>query len=93
MLGDVGRAQGAGQAFAGEPYLFRGFLDLLAVAGHHGVDRGADFFRNPLGRARGDVGRRLVEDGKRAFGWCARRRDVFHAATIGAWRGGATHAA
>src|SRR5438105_11275822 len=28
VLGDVGSAQGAGQAFAGEPNLLRGFLDL-----------------------------------------------------------------
>jgi hypothetical protein len=39
---DVPRAQGAGQAFAGEPYLGGGIANPLAFAGHHRVDRGAD---------------------------------------------------
>ena len=51
MLGDVGSAQGAGQAFAGEPDLLSRFLDLLAIAAHHEVDRGADLFRDALRRA------------------------------------------
>jgi hypothetical protein len=78
------------EAFAGEPDLLRSFLDRFAFPGDHGVDRGADLFRDALGRT-GVGGRRLVEYGKGAFGRCARWRDVFHGRTIGASRLLATH--
>jgi hypothetical protein len=48
MLGDLGRAQGSGQGFAGEIYLCGRFADLSAVAGDHGINRGADLFGYPL---------------------------------------------
>jgi hypothetical protein len=55
------------EAFARKAYLLRCIADLLAFAGHHGVDRGADLFRNALWRT--DIRRRrLVEGGERAFG-------------------------
>jgi hypothetical protein len=67
MLGDVGRAQGSGQALAGEPDLGGRIADLLAVAGHHSVDRGADLFGDALRRAY-IRRRRLVEGGERPLG-------------------------
>jgi hypothetical protein len=91
MLGNMRGAQGPAEAFADEPDLFRSLLDRFAFACDHGVDGGADPFRDALRRADIGGGRRLVEDGKRAFGRGARWRDVFHGRTMGAWRGGATH--
>jgi len=77
VLGDVGRRQGAGQAFAGEPDFLRGVFDLFAVTRHHGVDRGADLFSNAARRQRFGR-RRVVESGESAFGRCAWWRDLFH---------------
>ena len=68
MLGDVGRAEGPAEAFAGEPDLCGGFLDLLAVAGHHEVDGAADLFRDALRR-----------DGRPAAGCRARQARVWPA--------------
>jgi hypothetical protein len=55
-LGDVGLAQGPGQAFAREPYLLCRVGDLLAFPGHHLVDRGDDFFETRLGETVGSTG-------------------------------------
>jgi hypothetical protein len=72
----VRRAQGPGQAFAGQADLGGGVANLPAIAGHHEVNRGADLFRDALRWA--NIGRRrLVQGGKSAFGghW---GRDLFH---------------
>jgi hypothetical protein len=78
MLGDVGRAQCARQAFAGEPDFFRGVAYPLAIAAHHGIDRGANLFRDAPGR-KGFGRRRFVEHGECALGRHAWGRDIFHA--------------
>jgi hypothetical protein len=78
VLGDVRGAEGPGKAFAGQSDLCRGVADLFALAGYHGVDRGADLGGNAPGRQCIDR-RRLVEHGERAFGG-----RVFHVRTVGA---------
>lgn len=44
MLGDMGSAQGAREAFAGEPDVGGGVADPFTFARHHSVDRSADLF-------------------------------------------------
>ncbi len=51
VLGDVGQAQGPGQAFAGEPCLAGGIGNCLNLAGDHAIDRSADFLGYSLRRA------------------------------------------
>jgi hypothetical protein len=80
MLGNMRLAQGAGQAFTGEPYLCGGVADLLAIARHHGVDRGDDLFfemrfaAGALASAGGGLSRAASA---RFAGW-PRGRDLFH---------------
>lgn len=68
MLGNVGRAQSAGQAFTSEPDLGGCIGDLLAFIRRRGVDRGANFLGYPP-RWSPDFGRRwLIEEGERPLG-------------------------